>query len=415
MENVLIVDDDEGFLLSLEDLLKGSSRKFSVLTAHNGIQASRILDSSQVSLVVTDLKMPEMDGFTLLANISQAHPDIPVIVMTAYGTPEMENRLKDMGAFQYIEKPIDFNILFKKISDGLAACSRGHIDGISLPSFMQLLQLDKKTCTLTVTSNKRVGLLYFQKGELKNASTEDLEGLEAAMEISSWVKTRIEIINICKNSQKIIEVPLGFILIEGARLKDEREHAISQEQSVQTSPETRDTPLQPIKGINLDALDFDITPLEDGITEEHLFQEATRDTPPPSEEAPQEPITPPQAQPRHTPKNKDCLALLAEAIDSYEGIIQMIVIARDGKVLVKKNAEVKKFGNFVAYVAGASEQAGVDMKFSKPSDIIVNQVSGEKIVVIPGPAITVGIEVEKKASPAAIANGLRPLIMQATT
>ena len=57
------------------------------------------MDSTEVDLVVTDLRMPKMDGFELLAHMSGQYPNIPVIVMTAYDTPEIEERLKDMGVF----------------------------------------------------------------------------------------------------------------------------------------------------------------------------------------------------------------------------------------------------------------------------------------------------------------------------
>ncbi|MBU0728598.1 MAG: response regulator [Proteobacteria bacterium] len=400
MDNVLIVDDDEGFLLSLEDLLKGSSQPFSVLTANNGKEASSILDSVSINLVVTDLKMPEMDGFDLLANISSAHPDVPVIVMTAYGTPEMENRLKDMGAFQYIEKPIDFNILLKKISDGLFACSKGHIDGISLPSFMQLLQLDKKTCTLTVTSKNRTGMLFFQQGELTNASTNGLKSLEAAMEISSWEQTKIEIINICKNQNKTIDVPLGFILIESARLKDERENKpADDEQAENDSSSSPDGELEPIPGVNLDNLDFDRSVPVDAVSEEDLIKvleaENQNETARPSQKPP-------------PPKNN--LRMLLSTIDSLPGIQKMIVIAKSGKVLAKHNVEVKKFGNFIAYATAASRQTAASIGFSGPRHIIMNQSQGGKIIILPGPAATIGLELDDGESAGAIIDTLSPVL-----
>ncbi|MEN8142258.1 MAG: response regulator, partial [Thermodesulfobacteriota bacterium] len=119
MKNILLVDDEKNFLLSLADMLKVNEDKFSIKTANNGQEAAKIVDAGGIDMVVTDLNMPEMDGFELMAHISQADPELPVIAMTAYGTPEMESRLSNMGAFQYIEKPIDFDSLLHMINEGL--------------------------------------------------------------------------------------------------------------------------------------------------------------------------------------------------------------------------------------------------------------------------------------------------------
>ncbi|PIY21248.1 MAG: DNA-binding response regulator, partial [Deltaproteobacteria bacterium CG_4_10_14_3_um_filter_60_8] len=126
MKKILIVDDEQSFLLSLIDMFQEQKEQFTIITALNGKKAIAILDKEPVDLVVTDLKMPEMDGFALLAHMSKATPEVPVIVMTAFGTPEMEDQILELGAFQYIEKPIEFNVLLSKIREGLKAGSKGH-------------------------------------------------------------------------------------------------------------------------------------------------------------------------------------------------------------------------------------------------------------------------------------------------
>jgi len=77
VKHVLIVDDEKPFLLSLTDGLASYAKDFTVVTAMNGKEAVTILDSTGVDLVVTDLRMPKMDGFELLAHISSNYPDIP--------------------------------------------------------------------------------------------------------------------------------------------------------------------------------------------------------------------------------------------------------------------------------------------------------------------------------------------------
>nr|HDM99725.1 response regulator [Deltaproteobacteria bacterium] len=222
MKNILLVDDEKGFLLSLSDGLKSYSDMFKVLIAFNGKEAVTILNSTKIDLVVTDLKMPEMDGFQLLAYLTRHFTDIPTIVITAFGTPDMEEKLLTMGATQYLEKPLDFDVLADNILQHITrGDSQGHIQGITLGVFLQFLELEGKTCTLTVTSGKNVGKLYFLEGELINAKTETLEGEEAAYEIIGWNETEIEINYSCANKAKAITSPLSFILMESCKIKDE--------------------------------------------------------------------------------------------------------------------------------------------------------------------------------------------------
>src|SRR4030066_612069 len=116
---VLIVDDEEPFVLSLADGLSSYKKYFNVRTAPNGAEAVKTLKLSPIDLVITDLSMPKMDGFELLAYMSRNYPKIPVILMTAYGTPKIEEIVGNMGIFRYLEKPLDINAIADNIFDAL--------------------------------------------------------------------------------------------------------------------------------------------------------------------------------------------------------------------------------------------------------------------------------------------------------
>ena len=117
---ILIVEDEKTFQLTLMDGLRSYEKDLRVLNAENGRIAKDILETLPVDLVVTDLKMAEMDGLELLSYIRKNHPYMPVIVMTAFGNHELENWLKSVGVFAYLEKPIDFTELTNKICAALA-------------------------------------------------------------------------------------------------------------------------------------------------------------------------------------------------------------------------------------------------------------------------------------------------------
>jgi len=124
MKQVLIIDDEKTFQLTLLDGLRTYERDFRVLTAENGNKAKEVLKVFPVDLIVTDLKMPEMDGFELLAYVKKSHPHTPIIVMTAFGNPELEQWLRSLGIHAYLEKPFEFFDLTNKIYTGLASTNK---------------------------------------------------------------------------------------------------------------------------------------------------------------------------------------------------------------------------------------------------------------------------------------------------
>ena len=224
MKNVLIVDDERYFLMSLVEGLGTYAADFNTLTAENGKKALAVLKSTLVDLVITDLKMPEMDGFELLAQMSREFMDIPVVVMTAYATPEIKRRLESLGSFHLLEKPIDFRELVETILTQLAAISRGYIRGIALPAFLQLVEMEKKTCTLKIMSKGRIGYLYFYEGSLVDANNGTDKAEKAAYDIICWDEAEIEISHACREKARKITLSLGHILMESFRIKDEQLH-----------------------------------------------------------------------------------------------------------------------------------------------------------------------------------------------
>jgi twitching motility two-component system response regulator PilG len=225
MKNVLVVDDEKPFVLSLKAGMERHCPDFNVLTAEHGRAASEILEYTRVDLVVTDLRMPEMDGFELLAHMSTNFPSIPTIVMSAYGTPEVKDRLKNMGSLRFIDKPVDFDELGQAIIDGLEkAPGGGTVMGISICGFLQLIEMEQKTCLLEVQQEDRNenGFFYFNRGNLYDATCGDMKGQEAALEIIGWDNARIAFKNLPKEKlTRRINAELMGLIMEGLRRKDQ--------------------------------------------------------------------------------------------------------------------------------------------------------------------------------------------------
>ncbi|MGM0428421.1 MAG: sigma-54-dependent transcriptional regulator [Thermodesulfobacteriota bacterium] len=105
METILIVDDEKNYLVVLEALLSGEG--YEIITAQSALAALETVREADVDLVITDMKMPGMNGMALLEECKQIKPDLPVIMMTAYGTIEMAVEAMKKNAYDYIQKPFE--------------------------------------------------------------------------------------------------------------------------------------------------------------------------------------------------------------------------------------------------------------------------------------------------------------------
>jgi two-component system response regulator YesN len=115
MLNVLLVDDETHFLKSLAEGLRLYSNKLKVLTADNGKKAVEILKTTVVDVVVTDLRMPCMDGYEFLSFMQLHYPHVQVIIMSACAQASVEPQLKGLRFVRYIEKPSDLDEIAQAI------------------------------------------------------------------------------------------------------------------------------------------------------------------------------------------------------------------------------------------------------------------------------------------------------------
>jgi DNA-binding NtrC family response regulator len=103
-KRILLVDDEENARMALSRLL--SREGYIVDTVSNGFEALSHLREHDVNLIVTDINMPEMDGLSFLREANSSFPGINVIMITAYGGVESYIEAINLGAFEYINKPV---------------------------------------------------------------------------------------------------------------------------------------------------------------------------------------------------------------------------------------------------------------------------------------------------------------------
>jgi DNA-binding NtrC family response regulator len=118
---VLVVDDESLVRWSLTETLGASG--YEVTEAGDGASAIRAFASlrSGTDVVLLDLRLPDVDDLRILGAMRQLSPNVPVIVMTAFGTPELLNEALRLGAFAVIDKPFDMSAISPLIERALAA------------------------------------------------------------------------------------------------------------------------------------------------------------------------------------------------------------------------------------------------------------------------------------------------------
>ena len=104
MERVLVVDDEAGIRTFLAEVLEGEG--LHVTQAANGEEAARLLDTQEFHLMITDLRMPRLDGMSLLRKVRADQPDLEIVVLTAHGTIATAVDAIKLGAFDYLTKPL---------------------------------------------------------------------------------------------------------------------------------------------------------------------------------------------------------------------------------------------------------------------------------------------------------------------
>jgi CheY-like chemotaxis protein len=254
IKNVLLVDDDRAMLLALQEGFARYGDSFSVLLAGDGIEALEYLKRQPVSLVVTDLKMPRVDGFELLAMIMANFPDIPVIIITGYSTPEMERLARKGGAVAFVAKPF----LIENLARQIVSMLRQEVDGgtlhnVSCGMFLQLIEMEQKTCTIRLEEkiSGEKGVLFFVEGELCDARVGERQGEIAAYEIFAWDHVSLAIQNDCTVRQNRINKELSSLLLESARRSDELKAQRAAHHGGPPGPGAGSSPDDVLKGVRL--------------------------------------------------------------------------------------------------------------------------------------------------------------------
>ncbi|MFC2173091.1 response regulator [Acidobacteriota bacterium] len=121
-KKVLLVDDESEFVQTLSERLQ--MREFGTAVALNGEEAMAMVESDEPEVIILDLRMPGIDGIEVLRRLKQQHPEIEVIILTGHGTDKDRQISMELGAFAYLEKPVDIDKLSETMKAAYGAIRR---------------------------------------------------------------------------------------------------------------------------------------------------------------------------------------------------------------------------------------------------------------------------------------------------
>ncbi|RKY96344.1 MAG: hypothetical protein DRQ06_01650 [Candidatus Hydrothermota bacterium] len=214
---VLIVDDEEDILWGLSGEL--SRQGLEVMTASKGTEALDLLKKGKVDFLITDIRMPDISGVELLLKARELHPELKVIVMTAYGSEDIKNEVMRKGAISYLEKPFDFEQLLNLLKE--KEKEKGTLAEWELTEVLQLLSMEGKTATIKVETSEGEGRIVMVEGEIYDSQLGKLRGEEAFIKILGHVSAPFQVSWEIEKPEKTIEKPLYALLLEAIAGQEE--------------------------------------------------------------------------------------------------------------------------------------------------------------------------------------------------
>lgn len=136
---ILIVDDDRSIRRALERALEPLG--FQLRAARDGVEASAIIESEAIDLVLLDLRMPHLDGMALMRELARTHPDVRVIILTAHGTIEDAVEAMKLGAVDFVQKPFSVSEIRELVGRVLA---RSNLDVAGARGYDAIVESAKK-------------------------------------------------------------------------------------------------------------------------------------------------------------------------------------------------------------------------------------------------------------------------------
>lgn len=223
-ERFVVVDDEEDLLQSLVSALRRARPRAEVQEFSDPVLAAAHLERApRVDALITDIRMPRIDGIDLLIRARRRRPRLPAIIMTAFSSPSLVSRVASFGTVEYLDKPFSISTFLAAIERMLlpSAGFAGALAIEGLPDLVQLCALSSTTSALVVLHKERQGTIWFERGLVVHAQVGTTEGELAFHEILTWKDGEFAVERGASANKRTIQQKATELLIEASRRQDE--------------------------------------------------------------------------------------------------------------------------------------------------------------------------------------------------
>ena len=223
MKTILVVDSDIILLQTVTGLLKSQSSFLTVHAASSQKAALALLAREPIDILITGMHMPEMDTFDMLSIADGRYPQTRVFVITNNASDMLRAKIKQMASAVHFDQAPDSSMLVKRIFTELQIDYGGQLRGVALGSFLQMMELEGRSCRLQITAKGNAGTLDIKDGRIVAARMGLLAGRPAAMHILTWENVIIDVDYAAREVDREISTPLMNLLLESGRIVDEKQ------------------------------------------------------------------------------------------------------------------------------------------------------------------------------------------------
>ena len=229
---ILLVDDDPDLLELYRGTLAQLPSHPDVHTAPSGARAMAMLEADSYRLLITDLKMPKMDGLQLLSVVRRKFPELRTVVLTALTDEQFRSRVYSLGVDLYWHKPGSEQEMTQFLECMESLLGREYDEsgfrGVQSKSLMDLVQLEcisQSSTVLRITNGPFIGRIWVNQGEVVDAETEELRGEDAFQRILRWKAGNFEFLPDEPHRPRTIFKSYNALLLESAQALDESSNA----------------------------------------------------------------------------------------------------------------------------------------------------------------------------------------------
>jgi CheY-like chemotaxis protein len=227
---ILLVDDDPDLLEVYRETIATLPSGPEIHTASSGARALAMLESDAYRLLITDLKMPKMDGLQLLSIVRRKFPELRTVVLTSVVDEQFRSRVYALGVDLYWHKPgteSEMKQFLECLESLLGRESEPGFRGVQSKSLVDLVQLEcisQSSSILRITNGPFTGCIWVNNGELTDAETDGARGEDAFQKILRWRAGNFEFLPAEANRPRTIFKSYNALLLETAQALDESNH-----------------------------------------------------------------------------------------------------------------------------------------------------------------------------------------------